>query len=120
MSESPIQIEAPWLSAMVDQRVALMVEHGALEIARENGTLLVMSLLDEGDEEMTDEQRERWERTCDNCGKYVPPEPERGRDGYTGFYTGYTARRIEGVQIMLAFGVCGTCKDAHTTKGNEK
>lgn len=112
-----IQIEAPWLSAKVDQRVALMVEHGALDIARENGTLFVMSLLDEGDEEMTSEELERWERTCDNCGRYIPPGATPGENG---FYTGYTTRTVEDVQIMLAFGVCGTCKEAHTKKGNEE
>lgn len=112
-----IQIEAPWLSAMVDQRVALMVEKGALDIARENGTLFVMSLLDEGNDEMSDEERERWERTCDNCGRYIPVDAVDGPDG---FYTGYTSRTVEGIQIMLAFGVCGTCKEAHTMKENEK
>lgn len=105
----PIQIEAPWLQAKVDQRVQFMVEHGALDMARESGGKFVMSFLDEGKEDMTEEERERWERTCDNCGRYIPPEPER--PGYTDFYTGYTQRIIDGVQIVLAFGVCGTCKE---------
>jgi len=115
MSEENIQVEPPWLAAKTDQKVAFMAEHGALDLARENGSMFIMSLLDEGEEEMTDEERERWERSCDNCGKYVPPEPERAN--YTAFYTGYTARTVDGVQIMLAFGVCGTCKEAHTRKG---
>jgi hypothetical protein len=113
-----VEEEMPWLTAMIDQRVAFMVEKGALDIAREAGTNFVMSLLDEGREDMPAEEIERWERTCDHCGKYVPPEPER--PNYTEFYSGYVTRVVEGVQIMLAFGVCGTCKEDHTMKGTDE
>ena len=113
--------EAPWLTAKIDQRVALMVERGALDFAREGGTSFIMSLLDEGEEHMTGEERERWERTCDNCGRYVPPVPHDEVVGkYTDFYTGYTQRIIEGIQIMLAFGVCGTCKEATSMEEDER
>jgi hypothetical protein len=101
MSE-PVEYQPPWLVAKVDQRITLMVESGAINMARESGSLLIMSFLDEGDEHMTEEERERWERTCDNCGKYVPDLGE--------FYTGHCVRTVEDVQIILAFGICGTCK----------
>ena len=114
-----IEIEAPWLQAKVDQRIEFMVRHGALDIARENGTRFVTSYLDEGEEEMTKEERERWERTCDSCGRYVPPEPGADREDYDNFYTGYTARTVEDVKIMLAFGVCGTCKNLSERKTDE-
>jgi|KBSMisStandDraft_5_1062788.scaffolds.fasta_scaffold25890_7 hypothetical protein len=100
--------EAPWLKNMTDQRVELMVKEGAIDIARESSTLFIMSLLDEGDEDMTEEEQELWERTCDNCGRYIAPDSASGED----YYTGYTVRNIEDIQILLAFGVCGTCKAA--------
>lgn len=104
--------EAPWLTAKVDQRVEFMIQNGALALAQQNGSFFIMSFLDEGKEDMTDEERERWERTCDNCGKYADPRNEE-------FYTGYTARTIDDVQIVLAFGICGTCKES-TTEGTSK
>ncbi len=111
----PIEYSPTWLVEKIDARLAFMVEHGALDIARESGARVIMAFLDEGSEHMTEEERERWERTCDNCGKYVPPEPER--DNYTEFYTGHMARTVEGIQILMAFGVCGTCKN--NPKGTE-
>ena len=111
-------VEAPWLQAKTDERVELMVKAGALNVARESGTAFLMSLLDEGSEDMTEEEQEQWERTCDNCGRYIPPETNPGVGGYYAeFYTGYTTREVDGVQIMLAFGVCGTCKESD--EGNE-
>ena len=112
-----LQEQPTWLMAKVDQRVALMVEKGALDTAREAGSTFIFSFLDEGDHEMTKEELARWERTCDNCGRYIPEDAPEGPDG---FYTGHLARTVEGIQIMLAFGVCGTCKEAPTMKGTEK
>ena len=86
---------------------------GRDRLARESSTLFIMSLLDEGDEDMTEEEQELWERTCDNCGRYIAPDSASGED----YYTGYTVRNIEDIQILLAFGVCGTCKE--TDEGNQ-
>lgn len=99
------KFEPLWLVIKVDQRVAFMVEHGALDIARQSGAMVVMSFVDEGPEHMTKVERERWERTCDGCGTYISEDGE--------FYTGHMSRTIEDVNIMLAFGVCGDCKRAH-------
>jgi hypothetical protein len=113
----PEEFSPPWLAEKIEARLAFMVEHGALDIARESGARFVVSFLNEGDEHMSDEERERWERTCDRCGKYVPPEPER--DNYTEFYTGHMARTVEGVQIFMAFGICGDCKRETNQKGTQ-
>ena len=109
MSE-PEEYSPTWLVEKVEQRIDLITSQGALAFAKESGAPFIMTFLDEGDPEMTDEERERWERTCDNCGRYVPDEGE--------FYTGHIARIVEDVQIMIAFGVCGICKH-NPTKGTE-
>lgn len=97
------EFSPPWLVEMVENRLTLMVQHGALELARESGAPFVMTFLDEGEPEMTDEERERWERTCDHCGTYIPDDGE--------FYTGHFKRVIDGIQVLMAFGICGTCKN---------
>ena len=76
--------EQDWMIAKVDQRIALMKEGGAFDIATEEKPL-IFSFLDEGDHEMTGEELARWERTCDRCGKYVPDI------GTETFYTGHIA-----------------------------
>jgi hypothetical protein len=96
--------EEDWMIAKVDQRIALMKEAGAFDIASGEQPL-IFSFLDEGDHEMTSAELARWERTCDRCGKYVPDI------GTETFYTGHIVRTIEGRQVILAFGICGTCKN---------
>ena len=109
---SQIPYNPPWLVAKTEQRLAFIIENGALEAARESGAMVIMIFLDEGEEHMTKQERERWERTCDCCGQYISGDGE--------FYTGHMNRTAEDVQIFMAFGVCGDCKRAHTQEGNEK
>lgn len=97
--------EPAWLTAKIDQRIQLMRDKGAFEIASESQAL-IFSFLDEGDHEMTPAEFARWERTCDRCHRYCPP------DGGMAFYTGHAMREIEGRQVILAFGVCDECKEA--------
>lgn len=93
--------EPAWLTAKVDQKIQL-VKEPMLAAARANNAGIVMTFLDEGRAEMTDEERERWERTCDRCQTYVPDEGE--------FWTGHVVREVEGQQVMMAFGLCGPCR----------
>ena len=93
-----------WLEDKVIARITLMINHGALKLTEESGAKIVFSFLDEGKEDMTPEERERWERTCDGCGIYIP------EDGETLFYSGHLSREIDGVQILLGFGMCDDCK----------
>ncbi len=106
------EFSPPWLKAKVEQRLAFLIEHGALDVARESGAPFIMTFLDEGDPDMTAAERERWERTCDGCGRYIPGDGE--------FYTGHIKRDIEEVQVLMAFGVCGECKAAYDQKGNDE
>ena len=70
--------------------------------ARAADPTIVMTYLSEPDHEPTREELDRWERTCDRCGTYVPDDGE--------FYTGSVLRVIEGRQVMFTFGVCAPCK----------
>ena len=104
----PEEYSPPWLVEKVEKRINLIVSQGAVVYAKKSGAPFIMTFLDEGDPEMTDEERERWERTCDNCGRYIPEDGE--------FYTGHMARIVDDVQIMIAFGVCGICRSTPPRK----
>ena len=112
-----LQEQPAWLVALADQREALMIEKGALDAAREAGSQFIFSFINEGDHEMSTEELARWERTCDHCGRYIPEDAPEGPDG---FYTGHLMRTVEGIQIVMAFGVCGTCKEETIEEGTKK
>ena len=87
----------PWLTALVDQRLALMAEH--LTGLPFNPGQLIMSPLTEPDENATDAERARWDRTCDRCGKFCTDSDN--------FYTGHLMRTLRnGQPVYLLFGVC--------------
>ena len=90
----------PWLAAKIDQRMAL------LEQAVGNKTLdvsLVMTPLTEPREGASDAEHQRWDRSCDNCGRYCPPAAD--------FYTGHVVRFLSnGTRVYISFGVCINCK----------
>jgi hypothetical protein len=89
--------EPAWITAKVDQRLALMAEAG---IDAFKDTELVMTPLAEPSKGCTDAEYRRWDRTCDNCGAYCPRQ----------FFTGHVVRRWRGVQVIFSFGVCLGCK----------
>lgn len=93
----------PWLLAKVDQRLALM-EHEIGKVTGERpnftGYSLVMTSVTEPDEDVTPEQFEIWDKSCDNCGRYCP----------TTLWTGHVTRFTWDVQVILTFGVCPQCK----------
>ena len=103
--ETNLVIE-PWLEALIDQRLALMREHAGgpagfkLYFGGQGG--VVMTPVTEPREEATKEEYDRWDRTCDRCGKYVKPTSR--------FWTGHIMRNWEGVQICFTYGVCRNCK----------
>jgi hypothetical protein len=105
--------EPPWLTAKIDRRLAEIRARGAFEVAAETQPI-IMTFLDEGHPDMTDEDRQRWERTCDNCGRYCEPHGEMT------FYTGHALRVVDGRQVLMAYGVCDECKllSEKTMKGN--
>src|SRR4051812_4755289 len=100
MSKPKLQPEPMWLKAKIDQRLALMEEH--MGNAADVPAQVVLTPLTEPAEHASKAERDRWERTCDNCGTYCPAEKP--------FYTGHVVRMRGEVQVIFMFGVCAPCK----------
>jgi hypothetical protein len=94
--------EPVWLAAALEARVETLGGAVLLGQAAATEAGVVMATLTEPPEHATPAQRDRWERTCDNCGAHCPGT----------FYTGTAARLTRtGVQVIITFGVCPACKD---------
>jgi hypothetical protein len=102
--------EPPWLIAQIDQRIA-DIKTEMLDAAASADAPFVMTFLNEPDPGATAEEQDRWERSCDHCGRYCP------EDGPVDFYTGHAVRTVEDRQVLIAFGICDVCKN--NPKGTE-
>lgn len=88
--------EPAWLTAKVDQRLALMADKmGDINLDYS----VVMTPVSEPREGATREEMVRWERSCDNCGLFCPGA----------FYTGTTTRKGFDTQVIFTFGACPKC-----------
>jgi len=89
-----------WLTSKIDQRMALIDERVTpVSISRGPVPLIVTPLTEPG-ENATPLQMERWERTCDACGKYCPYPKED-------FFNGQVQRTTKtGMLVIIFFGVC--------------
>lgn len=99
---TPTSVPPRWLATAADQRIGFMLEEmgGVPE-----GFPFILTPLTEPPENFTDEQRERWERTCDNCGTYCPEDTE--------FYTGSIGRVVgPEARVEIMFGACAACVGA--------
>lgn len=98
----------PWLDAKADQLLAKVRREAgltpdALKRAGYSGPRnVVMMPLTEPKEGSSPKQRDRWERTCDNCGRYCPHPA-------VPFGTGILVRDWEGVRILIGYGACRRC-----------
>jgi hypothetical protein len=97
---SELIVEPPWVVAAVDQRLAQM-DPFFKGFNAQAGNLVVTPMC-ELDHEPTEAELKLWDRTCDRCRTYCPPE--------VGFYTGHVARQRWGTRVVLTFGVCKNCK----------
>lgn len=93
--------EPAWLLAKVDQRLALMKEAlGELGIRRlKSYTGVIITPVSEPAEDASLAEYERWEHSCDNCGKYCPDS----------MWTGTVERELSGARVYISFGACPTC-----------
>jgi hypothetical protein len=96
-----VKKEPAWLTAAIDQRLALMVEvmgPSTFPLAKNYGVMLTP--LTEPEEDATQAEMDRWDRTCDNCGKDC-----------TGleFFAGSAMRSAFGTNVCFTFGVCAEC-----------
>jgi hypothetical protein len=101
--------EPTWLQPKIDQRLALMVENmgvGAiLEMARDG--VLVTTPLTEPSEGASNTELDYWERSCDNCGRYVAPFTE----DKVQFLTGHKQLELHGANVLIFFGACTECAE---------
>jgi hypothetical protein len=89
-----------WLTTLVDQRMALLEHKVDAELL--DGRTLLTTPLTEPAEDATMAEYRRWDRTCDGCGKYIPPPLP--------FYSGQLLRTLKsGYPVYLMFGVCHDC-----------
>lgn len=95
MSERPA-----WLIEAVTERMAKdqAVLANAMAATQSN---IVMVFLSEPAEDTPPEERERWERTCDNCGRYCPDEEQ--------FFTGLVHMPLGNGHVEVTFGACPDC-----------
>jgi len=95
-----------WLLPMVKARVNFMLAEmgGALP----DGYPIILTTLTEPVEGTSQADRERWERTCDHCGRFCGD----GEDFYTGSMglEAMTGTRVQRVEVT--FGMCPECADA--------
>jgi len=91
----------PWLTAKIDQRVALMLDTLGPAVSGFDEYTVVMTPLTEPEEDATPAEIQRWERACDNCGRYC----HVGEN----FFTGHLVRDVEGHQVIFMFGACPEC-----------
>ena len=91
--------EPAWLTDKINQLIERMKEQGAsAEIFEAAGLPMVMTFLTEPEEGAGPIDFERWEMTCDGCGKVT----NQLRPGQV--------RRIAfGVRLEITFGVCSDC-----------
>ena len=102
MNLEPEKSEPAWMSAAVDQRLALMAEGIPAPAAGglDGYTVITTPLTEppEG-ERATKQDSERWDHSCDNCGVLVR----------AGMVTGYVERELHGRKVMIFFGSCPDC-----------
>jgi hypothetical protein len=91
--------EPAWLLAKTDQKLADMRDN--LTADRLAGFKAVLIPLFDPAPGVDDTGGGRWDRTCDNCGKYCP-------DG-TPYFVGQTKREMHGKSVFLTFGACSEC-----------
>jgi hypothetical protein len=63
---------------------------------------LVIVQLGRPEENATREEQDRWELSCDRCGRYCPPP--------TDFHTGGITLVRHKRKIMVTFGLCDDCR----------
>jgi hypothetical protein len=89
-----------WMRQKVRER--LVQARPVLRAESPRGWAVVILMLTEPDEDASDEERERWELSCDRCGTYCPPPSD--------FFTGQVTVVERGHRVAITFGMCRACK----------
>jgi hypothetical protein len=92
--------EPAWLTAAVDQRLAMMFE--IMDASLLDDLTILFTFLTEPVEGAGPLEMAYWEHACDNCGKFSKDE----------VLTGTVERVFEGHKVLVQFGACPTCRTA--------
>lgn len=100
-----------WLTSKLDQRLAKLEDQAGSAISSSGAEVIMTPLSEPQDFGITD--FDIWERSCDFCGGYSPPQTEEevaehGADFFTG---NYTHELKSGQKVIITFGVCKACRD---------
>jgi hypothetical protein len=101
------QIPPAWLTSMVDQKLALM-----LDVVPFVGFDVIFMMLTEP---TPADDPKKWERSCDNpsCRTYCP----EGTDFYTGQVEATAHNDQHGAyRVIIGYGVCSSCAAGFETK----
>lgn len=110
MGEARIIKQPPWVSALVDQRMAALKSGDVTSsgLFNEKTKVIVVPLRDMPD----GADPEYWERVCDKCDKYCPPVRDGDDWVEDAFFSGMVEERANGLRIILFYGSCPDCLEA--------
>ena len=91
--------EPAWLTAAADQRIARFNEAlGGADFFMKFD-ILQMTLTEPDESAEGQAAFDRWDHSCDNCGKYMPK----------GLVCRTIERQLEGVKAVITVGACPLC-----------
>jgi len=91
--------EPAWLTAKIDQRIAMMKDVLGPAVEGFADYNVVMTPLTEPPEGASEVAVAMWDGSCDNCGRFCP----------TLLWTGKSEREVAGVRVVITFGACPQC-----------
>lgn len=94
---STVTREPAWLTAAADQRLALADESVGSTAFIKGLTVIMMTLTDPADE--SPEAFARWDKSCDNCGKYLPDL----------LVNAHIERSLYDKPVVIVLGACADC-----------
>lgn len=92
-----------WLVAAIDQRVTLMVNAVGGTLPPEKDVIFTHLNEPPEGEAATKADFARWDRTCDNCGRFCEPQDP--------FYVGTATETVQNATVVISYGVCRDCKE---------
>jgi hypothetical protein len=88
----------PWLTAKVDQRLALMAQMMGPSLDLTPDDFLLLTPLTEPKEGASPEEMVAWDHMCDNCSRVTPL-----------LQTGHIQLKFHGKNVIITFGCCPDC-----------
>jgi hypothetical protein len=102
MNLEPLEREPAWLTAAVDQRVALLAHLLDAEIRKMAKVTVIMLQLTEPPMFATAAQIMAWDHACDNCSKPCPTDQDLLMGNVERTYK-------DSVKVVITFGACLDC-----------